>query len=200
MKRLFICALVTMVMGATHVQAQSWLDAMKNAATTAIDKATGGKLTANAIYGTWRYVQPGIKLSSSDNALSDITAAAATTSLQQRMATYYEKVGIKSGTCSFIFKEDGSFSSTFGQRTSGGTFTFDAATNQLMLKYNTGLLPLGSINAYAYFVGGDLQILFPMDNLLKVLMSLGSATETLSTVTSLLKNYDSVKIGFEFSK
>lgn len=200
MKRLFILALVAMVMGAAEVQAQNWLDALKNAATTAVDKATGGKLTAATIYGTWRYAEPGIKLSSSDNALSDIAASAATTSIQQKMATYYEKVGIKPGACSFVFKEDGTFTSTFGQRTSGGTFTFNAESNQLVLKYETGLLKLGAINAFAYMSGGDLQILFPMDNLLKVLTSLGSASGTLSTITSLLKSYDSVKVGFEFSK
>lgn len=189
-----------MVMGAAEVQAQNWLDALKNAATTAVDKVTGGKLTAATIYGTWRYAEPGIKLSSSDNALSDIAASAATTSIQQKMATYYEKVGIKPGACSFVFKEDGTFTSTFGQRTSGGTFTFNAESNQLVLKYETGLLKLGAINAFAYMSGGDLQILFPMDNLLKVLTSLGSASGTLSTITSLLKSYDSIKIGFEFSK
>ena len=75
MKRLFIFALVAMVMGAAEVQAQNWLDALKNAATTAVDKVTGGKLTAATIYGTWRYAEPGIKLS------------AATTSIQQKMAT-----------------------------------------------------------------------------------------------------------------
>ncbi len=200
MKRLFIFALVAMVMGAAEVQAQNWLDALKNAATTAVDMVTGGKLTAATIYGTWRYAEPGIKLSSSDNALSDIAASAATTSIQQKMATYYEKVGIKPGACSFVFKEDGTFTSTFGLRTSGGTFTFNAESNQLVLKYETGLLKLGAINAFAYMSGGDLQILFPMDNLLKVLTSLGSASGTLSTITSLLKSYDSIKIGFEFSK
>lgn len=191
---------MAMVMGTAQVQAQNWLDALKNAATTAVDKVTGGKLTAATIYGTWNYSEPGIKLSSSDNALSDITAAAATTSIQQKMATYYEKVGIRKGACTFVFKEDGTFSSTFGQRTSSGTFTFNAETNQLVLKYETGLLKLGAINAYAYMTGGDLQILFPMDNLLKMLSSLGSGSGTLSTIMSLLKNYDSVKIGFEFSK
>ena len=191
---------MVMAVGTAEVQAQNWLDALKNAATTAIDKVTGGKLTAATIYGTWKYSQPGIKLSSSENALSDITASAATGTLQQKMATYYEKVGIRAGACTFVFNEDGTFSSTFGQRTSGGTFTFNAENNQLVLKYESGLLKLGAINAYAYMTGGDLQILFPMDNLLKVLTSLGSASGSLATITMLLKSYDSVKVGFEFSK
>ena len=200
MKRIIILAIAAITLTTTNVQAQNWLNALKGVATSAIDKVTGGKLTANALYGTWSYNQPGIKLSSSTNTLSDLTASAATSTLQSKMAKYYEKVGIKAGTCSFVFNQDGTFTSTFGKKTSGGTFTFDAASNQLTLQYNTGLLKLGAINAYAYMNGGNLQILFPMDKLLTLLTALGSTNSSLSTVTSLLKSYDSVKIGFEFSK
>ena len=200
MKRIIILAIAALTLTTTNVQAQNWLNALKSAATSAIDKVTGGKLTANAIYGTWSYNQPGIKLSSSTNALSDITASAATSTLQTKMATYYEKVGIKAGACSFTFNQDGTFTSTFGQKSSGGTFTFNAETNQITLKYDNGLLALGAINAYAYINGSNLQLLFPMDKLLTLLTSLGSASSQLSTITSLLDNYDSVKIGFEFSK
>ena len=200
MKKFLILAVAALTLTTTSAQAQNWLNALKNAATTAIDKVTGGKLTANALYNTWSYNQPGIKLSSSTNALSDITASAATSTLQTKMATYYEKVGIKPGACSFVFNEDGTFTSTFGQKTSGGTFTFNAETNQITLKYDNGLLALGAINAYAYINGSNLQLLFPMDKLLTLLTTLGSASSQLSTITSLLDNYDSVKIGFEFSK
>ena len=79
-----------MTLTATSAQAQSWLDALKGVATTAIDKVTGGQLTANTLYGTWSYNQPGIKLSSSTNTLSDLTASAATSTLQSKMAKYYE--------------------------------------------------------------------------------------------------------------
>ena len=200
MKKFLILAIAAITLTTTSVQAQNWLNSLKSAATTAIDKLTGGKLTANALYNTWSYNQPGIKLSSSTNALSDIAGSAATSTLQAKMATYYEKVGIKPGACSFVFKEDGTFTSTFGQKTSGGTFTFNAETNQITLKYDNGLLALGAINAYAYINGSNLQLLFPMDKLLTLLTSLGSASSQLSTITSLLDNYDSVKIGFEFSK
>ena len=200
MKKFLILAVAALTLTTTNVQAQNWLNSLKSAATTAIDKLTGGKLTANALYNTWSYNQPGIKLSSSTNALSDIAGSAATSTLQAKMATYYEKVGIKPGACSFVFKEDGTFTSTFGQKTSGGTFTFNAETNQITLKYDNGLLALGAINAYAYINGSNLQLLFPMDKLLTLLTSLGSASSQLSTITSLLDNYDSVKIGFEFSK
>ncbi len=200
MRRIIILAIAALTLTTTNVQAQNWLNALKGLATSAIDKVTGGKLTANALYATWSYNQPGIKLSSSTNALSDITATAATSTLQTKMATYYEKVGIKAGACSFTFNQDGTFTSTFGQKTATGTFTFNAETNQLALKYDSSLLALGAINAYAYINGSNLQLLFPMDKLLTLLTTLGSASSQLSTITTMLKSYDSVKIGFEFSK
>ena len=200
MKRIIILAIAAITLTTTNVQAQNWLNALKGVATSAIDKVTGGKLTANALYGTWSYNQPGIKLSSSTNALSDLTATAATSTLQTKMATYYEKVGIKAGACSFTFNEDGTFSSTFGQKTATGTFTFNAETNQLALKYDSSLLALGAINAYAYINGANLQLLFPMDKLLTLLTSLGSASSQLSTITTMLKSYDSGKSGLECSR
>ena len=200
MKRLLIIIFAIQLFCVEQAAAQSWLDALKGAASNVIDKATGGKLTAAAIYGTWNYTQPGLKLSASSSALSDVTAAAMSSSIQAKMLPYYEKVGIRAGACKFTFNQDGTFSSTFGQRTSSGTFTFDAQSNQIVLKYESGLLRLGPITAYAYLNGTNLQLLFPMDNLLKILTSLGSASGSLASITTLLKSYDSIKIGFEFSK
>ena len=200
MKRLLILTLFAITFSTSQVQAQNWLDALKSVATSAIDKISGGKLTENAIYGTWQYTQPGIKLSSSTNTLSDLTASAATSGMQQKMATYYEMIGIKAGTCRFEFREDFTFTSTFGQKSLTGTFKFNAENNQLTLTYDSTLLKLGSINTYAYLNGNNLQILFPMDKLLSLMSTLGSASSSLSTITSMLKSYDSIKIGFEFSK
>ena len=216
MKKLIFITLAALTLSASQAQAQNWLNALKSAATSAIDKVTGGALTEKAIIGTWNYSQPGVKLSSSENALSDITGSALTTTVQQKIAPYYEKVGIKPGICKFVINEDGTFSSTFGQRTFSGTYTFDPKTNALSLKYGgkpaataegeeaaaatPSLFNLGAIPAYAYLNGEKLQIVFPMDKLLNVVTSLGSSVESLSLITELLKSYDSIKIGFEFSK
>ncbi len=211
MKKLIFITLAALTLSASQAQAQNWLNALKSAATSAIDKVTGGALTEKAIIGTWNYSQPGVKLSSSENALSDITGSALTTTVQQKIAPYYEKVGIKPGICKFVINEDGTFSSTFGQRTFSGTYTFDPKTNALSLKYGgtkpstiaeveASLFNLGTIPAYAYLNGEKLQIVFPMDKLLNVVTTLGSSVESLSIVTELLKNYDSIKVGFEFSK
>ncbi|MBR6673039.1 MAG: DUF4923 family protein [Alistipes sp.] len=199
MKKILILTIAALAFACTEASAQSWLDALKSAASTAIDKVTGGKLTEKAIVGTWSYTQPGVKLSSSDT-LSELAASAASSTMQSKLATYYTKVGIKAGTCSFTFNSDGTFTSKFGQKSASGTYTFDASTYKLSLKYNSGIFNMGAIPAYAYMNGSNLQIVFPMDKLLTILTSLGSSIDSLSTITTLLQKYDSVKIGFEFKK
>ena len=202
MKRIIIITLAFVAFSTSDIYAQSWLNALKGAATTAIDKVTGGKLTAKAIVGTWNYSQPGVKLSS-DNTLSELAASAATTTIQNKIAPYYEMVGIKNGLCKFVINEDGTFSSTFGDRTYSGTYTFDAATNKFTLKYSSDYMDLGkmgTVPAFAYINGEKLQIVFAMDKLLTVITTLGSNVSSLATITQLLQNYNGLKIGFEFSK
>ena len=89
MKKLIIITLAAIAFTTAEAQAQNWLNALKSAATSAIDKVTGGALTEKAIIGTWNYSQPGVKLSSSENALSDITGSALTTTVQQKIAPLY---------------------------------------------------------------------------------------------------------------
>ncbi len=94
MKRVLILTIMAVAFTCAEASAQSWLDALKSAASTAIDKVTGGKLTEKGIIGTWNYKQPGVKLSSSD-ALSELAASAASSTIQGKLATYYSKVGIR---------------------------------------------------------------------------------------------------------
>ncbi len=202
MKRIIIMTLALVAFTTSDIYAQNWLDALKGVASSAIDKATGGKLTAKAIIGTWSYSQPGVKLSS-DDTLSELTAAAATTTIQTKIAPYYTKVGIKPGVCKFVINEDGTFSSTFGSKTYSGTYTFDPSTNKLNLKYGSAYMDLGkmgTIPAFAYMNGDKLQIVFGMDKLLTIITTLGSNVDSLSTITMLLQKYNGLKIGFEFSK
>ena len=200
MKKSLLLIIAVVAMGCIDASAQSWLDALKGAATSAIDKATGGKLTEKAIVGTWKYSQPAVKLTSSTNALSEVAGSAASSTIQSKIKPYYEMVGIKPGACTFVFKEDGTFSSTFGQRTSTGKYTYDGKTNQISLKYDSGILNTKAITAYAYMNGTNLQLGFAVDKLINILTTLGSNVQSLSTITALLQQYDGVKIGFEFSK
>ena len=205
MKRLFFITLAVLTLSATQASAQKWLNLLKTAATTVVDEITQGQLTALAIVGEWNYYQPSVRLSSGKDVLSELTAAAITSSLQTKLVPYYEIVGIKSQMCKFVFNEDGTFSSTFGKNTYFGTYTFEPTTNQLALKYGkedslAALFDMGSVPAFAYISGAQLQIVFAADKMLTMVTSLGSNISSLSSLTSLIQNYNGLKIGFEFSK
>ena len=198
MKKIMIMA-AALVMTCAAAEAQSLGDALKGIASSVADKVTGGKLTEKALQGQWSYLGPGVKLAS-DNILAEAGGAAAAGTIKSKLATAYNLVGIREGACSFDFAEDNTFTATMGARTLSGTYEFDASTHALSLKFAAGKLNLGTINGFAYISGTNLDMVFPVDKLVGLITTLGAKISSLSTVTALLKNYDSVMVGFEFSK
>ena len=63
---------------------------------------------------------------------------------------------------------------------------------------------LGTLTGKAYLSGTDLQLLFPATRLLNLMEALGeklaSFSTTASSVGSLLKQFDALYLGFEFTK
>lgn len=198
MKKLFVLA-AALMMTAAAADAQSLGDALKGIASSVADKVTGGKLTEKALIGNWNYQGPGVKLAS-DNLLADAGGAAAAGTIKSKLATAYNMVGIREGACRFTFESDNTFTATMGARTLSGTYEFDASTHAVSLNFATGKLNLGTINGYAYMSGADLDLVFPVDKLVGLITTLGAKISSLATVTALLKSYDSVMVGFEFSK
>ena len=195
-----------MLSAATAAQAQNNLfDILKGASSAAVDKATDGAFTSQRIIGSWSYAKPGLRLSS-DNALSEIAAAAAISTVEDKISKYYEMVGIRAGACTFVFNSDGTFTSTVGAKTINGRYTMDGANHTLNITFGTAERPAAEklglnkgINASVYMNGSNLQILFAADKLLDVIEFLGSITSSLQAATSLLKSYDGMMIGFEFA-
>lgn len=196
-KTLLLSAFVIALCGSA--QAQSWLDALKGAASTAVDKVTGGKATEMMLQGTWSYSQPGIKLVS-DSTVAELAASAATSTLQSKLESAYKLAGIKQGACSYTFNSDNTFSSTFGSYTLSGTYAYDSTDHKITLTYTASKFNLGSIAGYAYLNGTALDLVFPFEKLMTILTKLGSQVSSLNTITSLLNNYDNIMIGFEFTK
>ena len=59
---------------------------------------------------------------------------------------------------------------------------------------------LGTMSGHAYINGTALDLVFPCEKLLTMLTKLGSQISSLNGITGLLKNYDNMMIGFEFTK
>ena len=194
MKKLLIIALCALSQTAS---AQGWLDAVKKVATEAADKATGGQLTAKAIIGTWNYSAPAARLDG-DSTLSSLSGSLVGSTLSTKMATAFEKVGIREGFCSITFNDDGTFAMPVKGKSISGTYEFDPSTHAITL--HIGKSSLGSFGGYAYISGSDLQIVFPTDKLMTLLTNFGSKISALSSVTALLEKYDNAYLGFEFEK
>ena len=196
MKKTICVLLLAAGLFAVPASAQNWADALKGAVSSAIDNATGGKPTEAAIRGTWNYAAPGVKMSS-DDALANMGGSVIESTVAGKLTTAYEKVGIRPGFCSITFNDDKSFSMPIKGHEVTGTYEYDASTHAVTL--HVGRLGT-AFTGYAYISGTDLQLVFPVDKLVSFVTAIGSKVSSLSGAVSLLEKYDSVYIGFEFSK
>lgn len=198
MKKLLLLT-AAVLFASSGLRAQSWLDALKKTATTAIDEATGGQLTAKGLIASWNYTRPGVKLGSSDLA-NELGGAALESTVASKLEKAYQLAGIKPGACSFTFDEESNFTFRIGSRELKGTYEFDAPTHALTLHFGSSSSKLGTFSGQAYLSGSELQIVFPADKLVKLATALGSKISSLSTATELLKKYDNVCLGFAFDR
>lgn len=174
---------------------------LKGAATEIIDNVTDGKLSEVMLVGSWSYSEPAIELNSSESkALADIASSALATSLSTKLTKAYEYVGIKPGSYSFTFNNDNTFTSVIGKRNFAGTYTYDAETHAVELKFDSKLINLGTMKGFAYIDGQNLKLVFDCSRLVNFVTQLGAKSTLLSGVTSLVKGYESVMLGFAFSK
>ena len=194
MKKILIM-IVAVVAISAQAEAQDWLSTLKKVATEAVDKATGGKLTAVAINGTWSYTAPAVRLGG-DNTLADLSGSALGATLGKKMQSTFEKIGVKQGFCSITFNNDGTFSMPVKGKSISGTYTFDPSTHVVKLTIGK----IGTINGYAYISGQQLQLVFSIEKFTKFVVNLGSKISALNSITSLLKQYENAYLGFEFGK
>lgn len=198
-----------MLGSALCVEAQG-LKGLLNAAKDVADEVTDGKaselldkVTGTAtellIVGTWNYTQPAMTFEGGD-LLSNVAGEALAAKLSTKLQTAYNAVGIKQGSCSFTFNEDNTFSAVMGSRTLSGTYAYDTTTFAITLNFDSKLLKLGTMTGYAYITASGLDLVFDCTRLVKMLTTLGAKVSALSSVTSLMGNYNKANIGFSFTK
>lgn len=176
---------------------QDWKSILNGIAKTAIgDNAT----SEYSIIGTWNYKGASSQFDS-DNLLAQAGGAAATSKINTEIAKIYAKIGFDSAQ--FTFNEDKTYSIRIGKITSTGTYTFDSANKNITLKTKMGI----TINAKVVTLGSSMSFLFNADKLLDALKSLtglaskiNTNTTYISSILSLLENYDGLKVGFELTK
>lgn len=142
MRKLLILAVL--LIGCNTLQAQDWKDALTKVATSAADKATGGKLTQMAITGQWEYSGPGVKFES-DDTLSELGGSALSSSVEKKLDPVYRLAGIKPGACHFTFDTDGAFEALLGTHSLNGTYEFNPETHAITLHFSKAPGKLGSL-------------------------------------------------------
>ena len=134
----------------------------------------------------------------SDNLLAKAGGEAAAKEVEEKIKAVYEKVGMDG--CQYTFGEDGSYSYTFKDKTSGGTYTFDSEAKTITMKSKLGIKTVG----YVTVTGDEMALVFNADKLMSVLKTVtgtvSSVNSTASTINSIADSYDGLRLGFELKK
>ena len=191
-----------------NVSAQSLTDLLKgtkagdvvNAVTTVVDAVTNSSNVS--LPGTWKYTGPAIDMTG-ENALSNIAGSAVTSGMEKKVASAFEKVGIKEGTVTFTFNDGMSFTCTILGKTLNGTWKQNTEEGKLTLQFGQTMKYL-SITGYLKATTSGCELLFESDRFLSflktVLSVVGNKSTTVSAISGLTNSYNGMKLGFKLSR
>ena len=135
----------------------------------------------------------------SENLLAKAGGEIAASKVEEDLSKYYSKFGFSKSNTYFTFKTDGTFAAKIDGKSWNGTYTFDEKTHAIQLK---GLLL--SASGFATRTANGISLLFEQKKLLTLIKTLSklnlTGSTTMSAVSSIVDNYDGVRIGFEMTK
>lgn len=147
---------------------------------------------------TWKYSKPGCAFTS-ENLLAKAGGEIAASKVEEDLSKYYSKFGFSKSNTYFTFKTDGTFAAKIDGKSWNGTYTFDEKTHAIQLK---GLLL--SASGFTTRTANGISLLFEQKKLLTLIKTLSklnlTGSTTMSAVSSIVDNYDGVRIGFEMTK
>ena len=147
---------------------------------------------------TWKYSKPGCAFTS-ENLLAKAGGEIAANKIEEDLSKYYNKFGFSQSNTYFAFKTDGTFAAKIDGKSWNGTYTFDEKTHAIQLK---GLLL--SASGFATRTTNGISLLFEQKKLLTLVKTLSklnlTGSTTMSAVSSIVDNYDGVRMGFEMTK
>lgn len=153
------------------------------------------------LVGTWKYSAPAVSFES-DNALQKIGGAAAATTIENKMATYYDKLGFNAIVLTVDAEHNFTMTMKYGSL-KGTIAKSEGADGKLAFKFSAlGKISIGEVAAMAKKSGNTLTLTFDISKLVEVLRTVNQLAKnsTLSTVESLLSSYDGIYAGFKLTK
>lgn len=193
----------------------SKVESATNAVSNVLGSLLGNSLpvTDDMLVGTWNYTSVACVLSG-DEALSNIGGALGSSKIEETLNGYLSRVGLKEGSCFFTFASDSSCVFKVAGKEIKGKYTFDANEKKLQLKFYSRL----NMTADVAYNLNTLNIVFNADKLLSLVKSvtskvagssnsgskasslLGGSSSALSSVSSILENYDGMMLGMKLKK
>ena len=161
----------------------------------------GGTVSERDLVGTWTY--NGVScVFESQNFLAQAGGVAASSALEAKIDEQLKRYGISKGVTRFTFNADKTFTATLNGRNMSGTYSLDPSAKTLRLQFVGGLLNLQPQVARN---GNGIALLFESDKLLGLLGTASSflgkmGNSNLTMVSSLLGNYQGMRIGLKLSK
>lgn len=158
---------------------------------------SNNKSSADQIPGTWTYASSAISFKS-ENALSNVASTVAEGTIESKLNTYLEKVGIVPGKFAFTFCGDSTVTMKYGEKTFNGTWTYDQENAQVRMKF----AKLVNVKGYLTISNGEMKLLFDASTMLKLLKAVAekSHNTTIASLGTLLKSYNKMYAGFKLTK
>lgn len=161
-----------------------------------VDNVVGhSNIDKSVLAGTWIYAQPGCAFAS-QNQLTQSGGNSVATQVNQKLASAFNTMGIKSENTGFAFDQQGNFEAVIKGVPMKGTYTFDPSSGKLNLKSNVGTIP-----AFLTPTAKGLALTLETKNLTGVLQSLiKPSSNAIAAITSLGNSYSGVRMGFDLVK
>jgi len=199
-----VAALSVMMMFSAQSQAQSLGDVLNAIGSQQGSNTAQGltsifssekQATKEKIIGTWAYTEPAIVFTS-DNILAKAASKIAANKVESKLQEQLSKYGIKPGTFSMTFNQDGTFTETLkGKKTQG---TWQVKNSKLILS----IAGVKALSITTQIDGKDLQFVTDATKLLNLFKTMGakSSNQNIQTIASLMKSVNGMQAGITMKK
>ena len=199
-----VAALSVMMMFSAQSQAQSLGDVLNAIGSQQGSSVAQGltsvfssdkQATAEKLIGTWNYTEPAIVFTS-DNILAKAASKIAANKVESKLQEQLSKYGIKPGSFSMTFNEDGTFTETLKGKTTKGTW--QVKDSKLILS----VVGIQALSITTQIDGKDLQFVTDATKLLNLFKTIGakSSNQNIKTIASLMKSLKGMQAGITLRK
>lgn len=158
------------------------------------------KLTPADLVGTWTYSSPAVTFDS-DNALQKIGGAAATATLEQKIAPYYQRAGVTNLV--LTVDADSSFTMKTKLFTVKGTIATAPDEGKLIFNFKAfNKIKIGEVSTMVSKSGDTVALTFDASRLQGIVTKISALSQNASvqSLAKLFASYDGVYVGFKLKK